>query len=179
MKKKNYPVFIAIALIALLIVAAFCMTLSKNRKNEISNPNNELNNNVINSGDTIHENSGVTIPNVGDVNVERDDDGNKINISKNINKKKMSFGHIDLTDISISYTNGESVFAANVKNNSDIEYPQGIFLSVKFLNEGGETICEIPAMTSSTEAHGESNLRAKATIDFSNASTIDVRIIEQ
>lgn len=178
MKKKNYSILIAIALIALLVVAMICMAVSKNNNDDVTNPNENISGDVIKSGEDVVENSGTSVTPAVELNVERDSEGRKINISEKINKEKMSFEHIDLTDISISYLNGESTFLANVKNNSDIDYPEGIYLLIRFLNDDGEVIFELPGMTSSMKANGESNVRTKATVDFSNASTIEVDILK-
>lgn len=177
MKKKNYSVLIAIALIALLVVAMICMAVAKNN-DDITNPNEYTSGDVVNSGEEIPQNFGTSVVAPVELNAERDDEGRKINISENINKEKMTFGHLDLTDISITYFNGECKLLANVKNNSDIDYPSGAYLLVKFYNDNGDLIAEIPALTSSLKANGVSNIRATASIDFSNASTMEVEIIE-
>ncbi|MBQ8300089.1 MAG: hypothetical protein IJX99_09635 [Clostridia bacterium] len=178
MKKKNYSVLIAIALIAILVVAMICMAVSKNN-DDVTNPNENISGDVINSGEQIPENPESSVTPAVEANVERDSEGRKVNVSENINKEKMTFEHLDLTDISISYLEGESTFLANVKNNSEIDYPEGIYLTIKFLNENGGVISEIPLLTSSVKANGETNIRAKASVDFSNASTIEVDILEK
>lgn len=171
MKKKSYSVIIAIALIAVLIVAMICMLVSKDTNEDVTNPNENQ------SGEVLPGVSESTdLPGV-EVNVERDDEGNKINVSEEINTEKMSFDFIDLTDIAITYEDGEGSLYANVKNNSDKDYPDGVLLSIKFYNEEGSLLAELAGLTGSVKANGESNIRSKSSNDFSNATRMEVSIL--
>lgn len=169
MKKKNYSVIIAIALIALLVIAIVCMGCERNT----SNPEGDLVPDTVKSGDEI-----VNTPKVPDVNenVEWDEEGNKVNVSKSINKEKMRFGDIDLTNISFKFADGITDFTANVKNNSDRDYPMGMEMKIIFYDSEKNVIFETFVMTSSLLARGESNIQSRFLRDCSYAETFDIII---
>lgn len=180
-EKKNYSIIIAIALIAILVVAMVCIGCSK--KNVSDNEQN------INSGDIQNVNSGEVndypvlinpVPELVDMeaNTERDEEGNKINISSNINVEKMTFDFIDLTNISLKYADGITDFRANIINNSDTDYDNGLELKITFLDNEGRYIHETQMLTSSLKAHEMSNLQARLTKDCSYADTFKIEIIK-
>ena len=180
-EKKNYSIIIAIALISLLVVAMICIGCSKRTVND-----NESN---INSGDTQNITSGEVLDNPIlingsdylpdlEVNTEKDEEGNKINVSPNINNEKMTFDFIDLTNISLKYADGITDFKANIINNSDTDYENGLGLKITFLDNEGRYIHETQLLTSSLKAHEMSNLQARLTKDCSYADTFTIEIIE-
>ena len=169
MEKKNYSVIISIALIALLIVAMICIGCEKkNNEEQLDMPTE-----TVNSGDEMTND-------VLDVNqnVEWDDEGNKVNVSESINKEKMSFGDFDLTDISFKFANGITDFTANVKNNSDKDYPMGLEMKIIFYDNDDNVIFETFVMTSSLLADGESNIQSRILQDCSYAKTFEIIVIE-
>ena len=172
MDKKNYSIIVAIALIALLIVAMICIGCEKKNNNDDINNDGQI---EINSGDSVIE--IPEIPNVNE-NIEWTDDGIKVNVSQNINKEKMSFGKIDLTDIKFEFANGITTFKANIKNNSGNDYPTGLEMKIAFYDKNKNLIIETYAMTNTILAHGESNIDAQILTDCSYADSIDVTIVE-
>lgn len=170
MKKKNYSIIIAIALIVILVVATLCMGCDKK---DVSNPANDLSTNAIESGENLYKNTNELDVNQ---NVEWDDEGNKVNVSPNINKEKMTFGDFDMTDISFKYSEGITEFTANVKNNSEQDYPMGLEMKVIFYDKEKNVIFETFVMTSSLLANGQSNIQAKFLKDCSYADSFDIVI---
>lgn len=174
MKKKNYSVIVAFALIALLIVATICIGCSKKEGNNDIQTNN--------SGDNMnYSNEGLPViedyPDL-EKNTRIDEDGNKVNISDEINQEKLSFDFLELTNISLKYVDKLTEFRANVVNNSDTNYPQGITLEISFLDDNGAVIYKSEMLTSSIDAHGESNVQGRVTRDFSYAKSIEVKVVE-
>ena len=177
--KKNYSIIIAIALIAILIVAMICIGCSK-KNNELPSGNDGTSAGTeVNSGEEESE-----LPKYEDMmfpefekNVERDEEGNKVNVSPNI-KEKMTFDFLDLTGISLTYANGTTNFNAKVMNNSDKDYLLGLELKITFYDNDGHEIYETHILTSALYANKESLLQARFTMDCSYADTFDIEIIE-
>ena len=180
-EKKNYSIIIAIALISVLVVAMICIGCSKRTV-----PNNEQNDN---SGDVQNINSGEVMNNVTlingsdylpdlEANTERDEEGSKINVSPNINKEKMTFDFIDLTNISLKYVDGITDFKANIINNSDTDYEKGLELKITFYDNEGRNIYETHMITSTLKAHEMSNIQGKFTKDCSYADTFEIEVIK-
>lgn len=177
MKSKNQSLIVAVGLIAFLVVAMIFVGISKNKNNN-SNTGEEINNNsgyteVDVSGDNFD--SGDVVINE-EANIIRDENGRKINVSSEINKEKLSFDFVELTDISFYCENNESVFIAKVKNKSNVDYMNGLRLSIIFYNDVNEEMATIETCTSSLPAGGESGIKSKTTIDISNARNIDVLV---
>lgn len=169
MDKKNYSIIIAILLIALLIVAMICIGCDRRNDSEQSNVPID----ILSSGDEMLND----VPDVNQ-NVEWDDDGTKINVSESINKEKMTFGDFDLTDISFKFADGVTDFTANVKNNSDKDYPMGLEMKIIFYDNDENVILETYVMTSSLLANGESNIQSRILQDCSYAETFKIIVIE-
>ena len=169
MDKKNYSVVVAIALIAILFVAMICVGCSKKNHEDI----------ISDAGQTT-ENSGEQMLEIPDVNanIEWTEDGTKVNVSSKINKEKMSFGEIDLEDIKFEFANGITVFKANIKNNSDKDYPTGMEVKIAFYDNKGNLIIETYGLTNTLLAHSESNIYAQILTDCSYAEYIEVTIVE-
>ena len=136
-EKKNYSIIIAIALIAILIVAMVCMGCSK-KNDELPSGNNNDNviNNEVNSGNT-----EIELPDYEELlfpeyekNTERDEEGNKVNVSPNI-KDGMTFDFLELSNISLKYVDGTTQFNAVAMNNSDDEYLLGLELRIIFYDD--------------------------------------------
>ncbi len=175
MKKKNYSVIVAFALIAILIVATICVGCSKKESDNDIQFNNGSGDNV----DYINEN----LPLINDYpdlekNTEIDENGNKINVSEAINQEKISFDFIDFTNISLKYVDGLTEFRANVVNNSDTNYPEGINLKISFMDDDGMLIYVAEMMTSTLNARGESNIQGRFTRDCSYAKSFNVEVIK-
>ena len=179
-EKKNYSIIIAIALIAILLVAMICMGCSKNNT-ETPNVNNDnpVNNEQVLEDDNEEETLSYTellFPQY-EKNIERDEEGNKINVSPNI-KDGMTFDFLELSNISLKYVDGLTNFNAKVMNNSEKDYLLGLELKIIFYDDDGNEIYETRMLTNALYANKESNLQSRFTIDCSYANTFDIEIIE-
>lgn len=179
--KKNYSIIIAIALIAVLVVAMICIGCSK-KENEVPSGNNNVINNEVNSGN--EETPDNELPGYEEIlfpefeeNTERDDEGNKVNVSPNI-KDGMTFEFLELSNISLKYGDGTTSFDAKVLNKSDKDYLLGLELRIIFYDNDGHEICETHMLTNALYANKESDLQARFTMDCSYADTFDIEIIE-
>jgi hypothetical protein len=172
MDKKNYSIIVAIALIALLVVAMICMGCEKKNNGDVLDNGEQI---EMNSGDEIQE-----IPNIPNVNenIEWTEDGTKVNVSEKINKEKMTFGDVDFTDIKFEFFNGVTAFKANIKNNSNKDYPLGMEMKIFFYDKEKNLIAETYALTNTLLANGESNIDVQILSDCSYADSIEVKIIE-
>lgn len=180
-EKKNYSIIIAIALIAILVVAMICIGCGKRTvpDNQPSNNSGDIQNVV--SGEIkdspILINGSDYLPDL-EANTEKDEEGNKVNVSTNINSEKMTFDFIDLTNISLKYVDGITDFKANIINNSDTDYEKGLELKITFYDNEGRNIYETQILTSSLKAHEMSNLQGRFTKDCSYADTFKIEVIK-
>lgn len=177
--KKNYSIIIAIALIAVLVVAMICIGCSK-KENEVPSGNND---NIVNEN-VVPENNNTEEPGFEasmfpeyEENTERDDEGNKVNVSPNI-KDGMTFEFLELSNISLKYGDGTTSFDAKVLNKSDKDYLLGLELRIVFYDNDGHEIYETHMLTNALYANKESDLQARFTMDCSYADTFDIEIIE-
>ena len=88
----------------------------------------------------------------------------------------MSFGDIDFTDIIFQFADGITEFEADIKNNSDKDYPMGLEMKIIFYDSDKNVIFETYTMTSSLLANGESKIQSKFLHDCSYADTFDIVI---
>ena len=177
--KKNYSIIIAIALIAVLVVSMLCIGCSK-KNNEVPSDNDVTQNDVVLPNEEQENSKSEYEDLMGSayqMNTEMDDEGNKINVSPNI-KEKMTFEFLDLTDISLKYSEGTTTFTANVMNNSDKDYLLGLNLKITFFDNDGHEIYKTNILTSALYANKETAIQSNITRDCSYADTFSIEIIE-
>ena len=180
--KKNYSIIIAIALISVLIVAMLCIGCSKKdgENTDVPTGTGDVSNETVLSGENTPVYLEPSIENSPDFekNTERDEEGNKINVSENINKDKLEFEFLELSNISLKYVDNVTEFNANIFNNSDDDYLTGLELKIVFLDDNGHSIYETHMLTSALPAHGESNLQGRYTIDCSYANSVHIEVMK-
>ncbi len=165
MNSNKTIIIVCVAVVAFLCVfgvAAIINNVNESRGNEQNN---------LHSGDNISSLSGDTIG-----NVTINESGDKVNVSANINKEKIDVDTFSLTDISLKYKDGLTIFYANVLNNSDVNYPEGVEMELSFFNESNNLIGTIEVSTSTLNAHSSSAINARTTVDCSNASDISIKV---
>lgn len=167
MKGNKTIIIVCVAVVVLLCVLGGVAALNNASKNNENEQNN------VQSGENIEGlNSGES--QVGNVIIN--ESGDKVNVSANINKEKIDVDEFSLTDISVKYKDGLTIFYANVLNNSDVDYPEGIEMELSFFNESNNLISTIEVSTSTLNAHSSSAINARTTVDCSNASDISIKI---
>lgn len=182
-EKKNYSIIIAIALISVLVVAMLCIGCSKKDGDNSEVPptgTGDISNETVLSGENkpvYVEPSAEAFPDL-EKNTERDEQGNKINVSEKINQEKISFDFLELSNVSLKYVDNMTEFNANILNNSDVDYLKGVELKIIFLDDDGRQIYETNMLTSALPAHGESNLQGRYTIDCSYADSFQIEIMQ-
>ena len=182
--KNKYSIIIAITLIAVLVGAMICLGASKknndnnndHNNNEISDSNNNIINEDINSGEEYLELEQLLRPEL-EGNIERDAEGNKVNVSPNI-KDGMTFDFLELSNISLKYVDGTTQFSATAMNNSDDEYLLGVKLNVTFYDNKGYKIYETSILSNAIYAHKEMQIDFDVERDCSYADTFDIEIIK-
>lgn len=165
-KKKVVWIVVAVVVVILIIgaIGFFAKGLPNGENNK--NPN-------LNSGDTGISsgiNKETTITNV--------DNGVKLGVGEDISEKVVPVEDFELSNISIEYKDGMTHFSAEVLNNTEVDYLDGVEMNVSFFDGSDRLICTIPVMTSSLKAGGTSNITARTTINCSNANGISISLVK-
>lgn len=159
---KKVSILIVVIILVVLIAVVCGVMLFKGKNNDSENVNNPNN-----SGDTNYTANGE------EANVMTNEDGTKVNISKDINEVEyIEYGDFRLSNISLTNKDGMTSFSAEIYNNSATDYETGVELVISFYNSRGELMYEMPAMTSTLLANSSSNINAKTTMDCTGASRI-------
>ncbi len=167
MSKKKI-VIIILALVLVLAIVAIFIILKRNSNNVIDNRANGQSTNEIEEGTAINEIENVRV----------DEKGRKVNTSPKINKDKIIVNELEFTNISLVYSDGNTILTADVKNNSEFNYDNGVILEIKLFNSANEVMITFPLMTSSLLAGGTSNISGRVTMDCSSAEDIEISIMK-
>ena len=166
MKKKSV-IFAIVAIVAVvLIVSLFFIFRGDNGGQQQNNDSN-----INQAGPSV---SGENF----EPNVVVEEDGVKVNISENINKEVIEVENFALSNISLKYVDGMTIFLADVKNNSGVDYSSGVSMLVTFYDNAGNKIHSLPVVTSTLLNEKTSTISAKSTIDCTNAYDVSITIEE-
>ena len=102
------------------------------------------------------------------------EDGTKLNTSTKLNETKIVDG-LEIGNIQLSTTNGETTLLADVKNNTkkDINI---IAIDIILYNKEGEEIVKFPGVIGNLKVGGTVKLESSTTLDFANAYDFKVVI---
>ena len=168
MKKKSV-IFAVIAVVAVILIVSLFFVFKGKDGNKQQQGNNNSNVNIEHVG-----------PSVSDENYEPnviiEDNGVKVNVSENINKEVIEVENFVLSNISLKYVDGKTVFLADVTNNSGVDYDSGVEMTVTFYDNDGKKIHSVPVITSTLLNEKTSSINANTTIDCTSAYDISIEI---
>lgn len=102
-----------------------------------------------------------------EINYTTLENGVKENISEKLNENKL-IDNLELKEISLTQNEGISVIKGIILNTGN-ERQGDYTINLKFVNENGDVISEIPAYISQVEPGKEINFYASSTVECVNA----------
>ena len=155
MKSKELMIVLGIIIVLLVVIIVGV------------NMNKEDNNNSINPSTTQN-----TTNEVKEEFVKIEEDGTKVNISKELSKTKKVDG-LEITNIRLVENNNVSRILADIKNPTNKAL--GDFaIDIKLLDKNGNEISLIGGYIDKVEPGKTGQLNASATVDFANAYNFEI-----
>lgn len=157
MKNKNVWI-ILVGVIVLLVVCGGAYWMMNRNLQE-----NNDNHNVIN--------------NSGNKTTQTNKEAVRVSVDENVSNQVVKVEEFELTNISLSYQDEMSDFSAEIKNNSSVDYTEGIEMKISFYRADDSLMFELPVMTSTLLSGGKSTVSARTTLDLTDAKTITVTAV--
>ncbi len=147
--KKNEKIFIGILILIIVIVIIVGVT-RKNKRNDIANNNNAVQENI-----------------VKEEYVEILEDGTKLNTSETLSKAK-KLGTLEFTNIQLTNRNGQTVLLADVKNTGTTRTEMQL-VDVIILDKNGKELGKVGGIVSPLESGNTTQFNTSMTVDYANA----------
>ncbi len=165
MKKRN---LLIILFVVAIIIALSLVMLIRNKENKPLIDINQNDNTNIQSGELNNEEDYIeyNTPTSGDIGV-------KIEINDNFETTIIDVEEFDITNSELKYEDGTTNFTFDILNESNIDYPEGLSVTIRFLDEKGNVINVLNTLSNTLMANSTSNVNASITGDCSNASSIE------
>lgn len=158
MKAKELMIVLGIIIVLLIVII---VGVNMNKEDENSNTLNPSTNQNNTTTNTVKEEF-----------VKIEEDGTKVNISKELSKTKKVDG-LEITNIRLVENNNVSRILADIKNPTNKAL--GDFaIDIKLLDKNGNEISLIGGYIDKVEPGKTGQLNASATVDFANAYNFEI-----
>ena len=160
---KNKKVWLAVICVIILIAVLCGIYFMMNR---IPKTNVEIQpNNSVNSNSNVNTENKVA-------------HSNKMLLGDNSGETVLKIGEFEISNISLKYEDEMTDFSANIQNNSENDYEDGVQLNISFYRADDSLMYELPVMTGTLLKGGRSSISARTTKDITDAAKISVSKVD-